>query len=101
MDYGGNAIFPGSTKLFMVSAELLSADYTIGNRFFILLIGHLVFAGWGIKKILEESGISGRLGLLGAGMFMFSPKIISHIEEGVGVWQLQLAGCRFLLGFKK
>ena len=68
---------------------LLITPLEIG--FFVLLIGHLVFAGWGIKKILEKSGISGRLGLLGAGMFMSSPKIIGHIEEGN--WSLVIAAC--------
>ncbi|MBI5357131.1 hypothetical protein HZB78_06005 [Candidatus Collierbacteria bacterium] len=57
--------------------------------FLILLIGHLVLAGWGVKKILNESGVSWRLVLLGMGMFVLSPKIISHIEEGN--WSLVIA----------
>ena len=54
--------------------------------FLILLIGHLVFAGWMINKIL---GNLGGLGYLGAAMYMFSPKLISHLEEGN--WSLVIA----------
>jgi len=56
--------------------------------FLILLIGHLIFAGEMMKKIL---GHFGYLGYLGAAMFVLSPKIISHIEEGN--WSLVIASC--------
>lgn len=57
--------------------------------FLILLIGHLVLAGWGIKKALGEFGIFGRLAIFGATMFVLSPKLISHLEEGN--WSLVIA----------
>jgi hypothetical protein len=59
--------------------------------FLILLVGHLALAGWGTKKILDGSGISGRLKILGMGMFVLSPKLIGYIEEGN--WTLVIAAC--------
>lgn len=57
--------------------------------FLILLIGHLVFAGLFVGKISDILQKGNWIGWLGAGMFVFSPKIISHIEEGN--WSLVIA----------
>jgi len=61
--------------------------------FFILLIGHLLFAGLFVRKVsdtLQDTLQKNNwVGWLGAGMFMFSPKLIGHIEEGN--WSLVIA----------
>ena len=57
--------------------------------FLVLLIGHLALAGWGVKKVLGEFGIFGKLAVFGALMFILSPKLIGHIEEGN--WTLVVA----------
>jgi hypothetical protein len=61
----------------------------VETGFLILLIGHLVLAGWGVKMVLAEFGIFGKLGALGGLMFVFSPKMVGHIEEGN--WTLVVA----------
>lgn len=56
--------------------------------FLILLVGHLMFAGWVVKKIL---GNLGSLGYLGGLLFVLSPKMMAHLEEGN--WSLIIANC--------
>ncbi len=59
--------------------------------FFILLIGHLLFAGLFVRKVSDTLQKNNWIGWLGAGIFMFSPKLIGHIEEGN--WSLVIAAC--------
>ena len=57
--------------------------------FLILLIGHLLFAGLFVRKVSDTLQKNNWVGWLGAGIFMFSPKLIGHIEEGN--WSLMIS----------
>lgn len=57
--------------------------------FFILLIGHLIFAGYFIKKLLTKYPIWTQWS--GVFLYLFSPKLLSHLEEGN--WSLVIAAC--------
>lgn len=59
--------------------------------FFILLIGHLAFAGLFVRKVSDTLQKNRLIGWLGAAMFVFSPKLIGNIEEGN--WSLVIAAC--------
>ncbi|GEM_PF-5641690 len=59
--------------------------------FLILLIGHLLFAGLFVRKVSDTLQKSNWIGWLGVAMFVFSPKLVSHIEEGN--WTLVIAAC--------
>ena len=91
VDYGGNAIFSGSTKLLWYPPNYLLLLMPLELGFFILLIGHFILAAVFACKVSDTLQSNRLVGWLGATMFVFSPKLIGHIEEGN--WSLVIAAC--------
>lgn len=55
--------------------------------FLLLLVAHLLFAGWMITKLLPR--LPNWIRMVGALIFILSPKLIAHLEEGN--WSLLIA----------
>lgn len=89
--FGGMPYFLDPQNFLWYPPNYLLLFLPLEIGFLILLIGHLIFAGWGVKKVLGIFGIFGKLAILGSLLFVFSPKIISHLEEGN--WSLLIADC--------